>query len=249
MMSSTLADSLDYQVLASGLDHVEGICWDAARQCLWAGGEAGQIYRIELDGSFKVVATIDGGALLGIALDAEGSLYIADPGNHQVWKVDAKYVVTAFGDSIDYPNYPAFAPDGRLFVSDSGGFASATGEPWSRSTSIASTRVPTRPSPSPTGSLIDDTTLWIIESAAPAVSAMPLDGGALDRVIAMERCPGRSGLRCQRRTTDLVLSTESVMALDQGKRAGTDLLTNGPVNLFSHPPTSPSTDTISADWP
>jgi len=33
----------------------------------------------------------------------------------------------AFGDAIDYPNYPAFAPDGRLFVSDSGKFAEANG--------------------------------------------------------------------------------------------------------------------------
>jgi sugar lactone lactonase YvrE len=38
------------------------------------------------------------------------------------------------------------------------------------------------------GIAIDDTTLWIIESAAPCVSAMTLDGGELVRVIDLERC-------------------------------------------------------------
>ena len=50
------------------------------------------------------------------------------------------------------------------------------------------TRVPTRPLAFANGVAIDDTTLWIIESAAPAVSAMALDGTELVRVIELERC-------------------------------------------------------------
>jgi gluconolactonase len=187
-MTKTLPDALDYQVLATGFDHVEGICWDAARGCLWAGGEAGQVYRIELDGTVEVVTTIDGGALLGLALDASGALYLCDPGNHQVWKLDAQGDVRAFGDSIDYPNYPAFAPDGRLFVSDSGDFATATGALVVIDRDGTTSRVPTRPLAFANGIAIDDTTLWVIESAAPAVSAMLLDGGELQRVIELERC-------------------------------------------------------------
>jgi sugar lactone lactonase YvrE len=187
-MTNTLPDALDYQVLASGFDHVEGICWDAARACLWAGGEAGQVYRIELDGTVDVVTTIDGGVLLGLALDASGALYLCDPGNHQVWKRDAHGDVTAFGDSIDYPNYPAFAPDGRLFVSDSGSFATASGAVVVIDPDGTTSRVPTRPLAFANGIAIDDTTLWVIESAAPAVSAMALDGGELKRVIELERC-------------------------------------------------------------
>jgi gluconolactonase len=187
-MITTLAAALDNQVLASGFDHVEGICWDPTRQCLWAGGEAGQVYRIELDGSVNVVATIEGGELLGLALDGNGALYLCDPGNHQVWKMDATFAVSAFGDSIDYPNYPAFAPDGRLFVSDSGDFAEATGGIVAIDTDGTSTRVATRPLAFANGIAIDDTTLWIIESAAPAVSALSLAGGELERVIELERC-------------------------------------------------------------
>lgn len=187
-MTKTIADALDYRVLASGFDHVEGVCWDAARQCLWAGGEAGQVYRVDLDGSVSVVTVIDGGALLGLALDASGTLYICDPGNHQVWAMDADFRVEAFGDAIDYPNYPAFAPDGRLFVSDSGAFATATGGLVVIEPDGTTSRVPTRPLAFANGIAIDETTLWIIESAAPAVSAMSLSGGELERVIEMERC-------------------------------------------------------------
>jgi gluconolactonase len=187
-MASTIPDALDYQVLATGFDHVEGVCWDAARGCLWAGGEAGQVYRVELDGTVRVVTVIEGGALLGLALDASGTLYICDPGNHQVWKMDSEFAIHPFGDAIDYPNYPAFAPDGRLFVSDSGVFSRATGAIVVIGDDGTTTRVPTRPLAFANGIAIDETTLWIIESAAPAVSALALDGGALERVIELERC-------------------------------------------------------------
>jgi gluconolactonase len=187
-MASTLADALDYQVLATGLDHVEGVCWDATRRCLWAGGEAGQVYRVGLDGTVNVVTVIEGGALLGLALDADGALYICDPGNHQVWRMDDDFAVAAFGEAIDYPNYPAFAPDSRLYVSDSGVFTHATGSIVTIEADGATTRVPTRPLAFANGIAIDDTTVWVIESAAPAVSALALDGGELERVIPMERC-------------------------------------------------------------
>lgn len=187
-MTNTVPDALDYQVLASGLDHVEGVCWDPLRQCLWAGGEGGQVYRVGLDGAVTVVTVIEGGALLGLALDASGALYICDPGNHQVWKMDANFQVSAFGDSIDYPNYPAFGPDGRLFVSDSGSFATATGGLVVVEVDGTTTHLPTRPLAFANGLAVDDTRLWVIESAAPAVSAMVLTGGELERVIEMDRC-------------------------------------------------------------
>lgn len=187
-MTNTLNEALDYRVLATGFDHVEGICWDPERRCLWAGGEAGQVYRVELDGSVSIVATIDGGALLGLALDADGGLYICDPGNHQVWTMDTSFTVRAFGDAIDYPNYPAFAPDGRLFVSDSGAFAEPTGALVVIETDGTTLRVASRPLAFANGIAIDETTLWVIESAAPAVSAMALDGTDVARVIELERC-------------------------------------------------------------
>jgi sugar lactone lactonase YvrE len=102
--------------------------------------------------------------------------------------MDASNGVLPYGDQIDYPNYPAFAPDGRLFVSDSGRFEEPTGALVVIEADGTTSRVPTRPLAFANGIAIDDTTLWIIESAAPAVSAMALDGAELERVIDLQRC-------------------------------------------------------------
>ncbi len=187
-MPNTLPDHLQYQVLASGFDHIEGVCWDSARQCIWAGGEAGQVYRVELDGSVTIVAVVEGGALLGLALDQRGSLYICDPGNHQVWKMNNQHNVVAFGDAINYPNYPAFAPDGLLYVSDSGTFDQVNGRLFTIDANGVTSDVSPRPFEFANGIAIDNTTVWIVESAAPCVSSMDLAGGALERTIPLERC-------------------------------------------------------------
>jgi sugar lactone lactonase YvrE len=102
--------------------------------------------------------------------------------------MDTEFNIEAFGSAIDYPNYPAFAPNGRLYVSDSGSFAEATGSIVAIDVDGTTARVPTRPLAFANGIAIDDTTLWVIESAAPAVSTMALAGGDLERVIDLERC-------------------------------------------------------------
>ncbi|HET9089906.1 MAG TPA: SMP-30/gluconolactonase/LRE family protein [Acidimicrobiales bacterium] len=180
--------ALDRHVLTGGLDHAEGICWDPARGCLWAGGEAGQVYRIELDGSAEVVAAIPGAALLGLALDGDGAIYACDPAGHQVWRVREDGVVEAFGEPIDYPNYAAFAPDGALYVSDSGSFLEATGRLWRIEPDGTTSDVTPRPIRYANGLCVEGDTLWIVESAAPGVSRMDLASGAIEFVVAMERC-------------------------------------------------------------
>ncbi|MHB1209416.1 MAG: SMP-30/gluconolactonase/LRE family protein [Acidimicrobiales bacterium] len=187
-MVEWLSSDLEREVLVSGLDHVEGVCWDRPRQCLWAGGEAGQVYRVELSGTSEIVTVIPGGTLLGLALDRRGDLYICDPGNHQVWKMSEDYSVTAFGEPIDYPNYAAFGADGRLYVSDSGSFV----EPSGRVVAIDARGITTDVSPRPlafaNGIAIDGTTLWVVESSTPGVSSMSTEGGPLTMTIPMERC-------------------------------------------------------------
>jgi sugar lactone lactonase YvrE len=187
-MTSPLPASFDRQVLASGLDHVEGVCWDRTRRCLWVGGEAGQLYRIGLFGTKRVMTTIPGGALLGLALDEENFLYICDPGNHCVWRYDGRTTLEPFGDKINYPNYPAFGPDGRLYVSDSGSFDEASGQLFVIDPDGTTTNITPRPLAFANGLCVDGTRLWVIESSAPGVSAMALGGGPLDVVIPMERC-------------------------------------------------------------
>ena len=43
-----LNNDTDVSVLVDGLDHVEGIAWGLDGYC-YAGGEAGQIYRIDVE--------------------------------------------------------------------------------------------------------------------------------------------------------------------------------------------------------
>jgi hypothetical protein len=59
--------------LAGGLDHPEGIAWDPAG-ALYAGGEAGQIYRVGLDGSVEEIAST-GGFMYGLAVDGASRVY------------------------------------------------------------------------------------------------------------------------------------------------------------------------------
>jgi len=187
-MASPVPSELDLRVLAHGLDHVEGVCWDPQRHCLWAGGEAGQLYRITLDGSYDVVTTIEGGALLGIALDASGNLYVCDPGNHRVWRVLADQTIEPYGESIAYPNFAAFASDGRLFVSDSGSVDTPTGQVFVIEPSGATTALPLRPIGYANGLCVDDDFVWVVESSVPCVSRWPLAGGSLTMMIPMQRC-------------------------------------------------------------
>ena len=186
-MASPIPSALDLRVLADGLDHAEGVCWDPVRACLWAGGEAGQVYRID-DGAVTLLTTIKGGSLLGIALDAKGRLYVCDPGNHRVWRIGDDGVPAPFGGSIDYPNYAAFAEDGRLFVSDSGSIDTPTGQLFAIDPSGDMHLVPTRPIGYANGLCVEQNTLWVVESSVPGVSAMDLDGGALELVVQLERC-------------------------------------------------------------
>src|SRR5436305_12053403 len=66
-----------FEVFASGLDHPECLAFDRAGD-LWAGGEAGQIYRIDAAGRVQTVATL-GGFTAGIAFSPlDQALYVCN---------------------------------------------------------------------------------------------------------------------------------------------------------------------------
>ena len=59
---------------SSGLDHPEGLCW-APDGFVYAGGESGQIYRIDVDKrEFKQIASITGRFVGGLAADANSNM-------------------------------------------------------------------------------------------------------------------------------------------------------------------------------
>ncbi len=111
-------------VLGSGLDHPEGVAL-GSDGLLYAGGEAGQIYRLDLSGGHEQIADT-GGSLLGVCLDGAGAVYACDPGNRAVMRLDPRsgaldrWCEGAAGAPLTVPNGAAFTPDGALWVSDSG---------------------------------------------------------------------------------------------------------------------------------
>lgn len=115
----------DLRPLAGGLDHPEGVA-TGPDGTLWAGGEAGQVYRIDPDGGGAEEIASTGGFALGLCHDASGTLYVCDAGRRAVLRVDPAsgevevYCNSAAGTPLVAPNWPAFAPDGTLVVSDSG---------------------------------------------------------------------------------------------------------------------------------
>src|SRR6478752_2996664 len=72
--STERSDMPRTEILVEGLDHPEGVCWDPASGALWAGGEAGQIYRVDLDGRSAEETARAPGFVLGLAVDGQGRL-------------------------------------------------------------------------------------------------------------------------------------------------------------------------------
>ena len=112
-----------FEVFAGGIDHPECIAFDRDGN-LWAGGEAGQIYRIAADRRPELVANL-GSYSAGIAFSpVEGDLFVCNPslGVVRVPK-DGKFSVFTShcgAHKLICPNYGVFDSAGNYYVTDSG---------------------------------------------------------------------------------------------------------------------------------
>ncbi|MDX1418459.1 MAG: SMP-30/gluconolactonase/LRE family protein [Rubricoccaceae bacterium] len=121
-------------VFYDGLDHPEGVAVHPDGS-IWAGGEAGQLYRITPDGSSVEEVANTGGFVLGIAFSPDASwLAACDLKQQCVWRLDLDSgTLSEFarapedGDALSIPNYPVFDSAGTLYVSDSGAFREVNG--------------------------------------------------------------------------------------------------------------------------
>src|SRR3974377_1277916 len=77
-----------FGVFSDGLDHPEGLAFDREGN-LWAGGELGQVYRIDPKGRAKKVADL-GGFNLGVTVSAKQDLFLCNLKKHSLIQIDRR---------------------------------------------------------------------------------------------------------------------------------------------------------------
>lgn len=160
------------------LDHCESVAWDPRTGSALAGGEAGQVYRVELDGATEEIARIPGAFLLGIAVDRDGTAFVCDVRGGRVHRIDRDGSTEPFGPPLAAPNFPAIAADGTLFVSQEGVHGGHDGaitalDPAGSPTPVALGR----PLDFGNALLVAGDDLLVVESDGQRVSRVPRDGG------------------------------------------------------------------------
>lgn len=172
---------------AEGLDHPEGVTV-SADGLLYAGGENGQLYRVDIEtGKFEEVAQT-GGFLLGLCADSAGLLYCCDSQRREVLRIDPgsgkidQYSSGTADRQMINPNWPVFDSAGNLYVTDSGKWKANDGCIF-RVTPDGKTEVWTTSSSNfPNGSClsIDRKALLVLESCTPALVRIAIqeDGSA-----------------------------------------------------------------------
>lgn len=184
-------------VFTEGLDHPEGVTVGPDGQ-LFAGGEAGQVYRIDPStGAFEQVAST-GGFLLGLCADGDGLLYCCDVGRREVLRVDPQsgtVEVYSKGTSdrvMVNPNWPVFDAEGDLYVTDSGAWKRNDGCIF-RIDRHGNTSVWTeKTSNFPNGACLDlhQDALLVLESCTPALVRVAIEddgsAGARQQIAALD---------------------------------------------------------------
>lgn len=175
------------EVLVEGLDHPEGVCWDPDSGVLWAGGEDGQLYRVDPDERTVELAALAPGFVLGLAVDAHGRLAVCVSSDGSLCVFDGGSVRRVATD-LGFPNYPAFGPDGTVWLADSGSWEANDGRVLriapDGKVDVFSTALPHFPNGcAVTG---DGRWLWLVESYEPTVNRLDLESGEVEEVARLE---------------------------------------------------------------
>ncbi|MEX2170246.1 MAG: SMP-30/gluconolactonase/LRE family protein [Pirellulales bacterium] len=186
----------DITILADGLDHPECVAWCPDGH-IYAGGEAGQIYRISMDGNITQIAST-GGFILGLCLDGHGNIYACDLKHQAVMLIDRNAQATVYSNgsperNMVLPNYAVFDRTGNLYVSDSGGWHENNGCIFLITPDGATRVVSTQASAFPNGMALssEGADLYVVLSNLPGVVKLPVEGdGALGAPQSVVELPG-----------------------------------------------------------
>jgi gluconolactonase len=205
--SAPLLPASSAQVLFDGfrtdpvLDHPEGLDLDPVDGSLWCGGEAGQLFRLDLDlGSIQLVDQNPGGFTLGVRFTSDRHVIWLDAVRRQVRRLavgsaeGAEVVIdgAVAGHRLVYPNALDVTADGVVYFSDSEGDATVGGGGIYRlSPDGEASRWSAGPFHFANGVAVspDGAWLYVAESASRCVSRVEIKGdgsaGNLERVWAL----------------------------------------------------------------
>jgi gluconolactonase len=174
------------ETLVDGLDHPEGVCWDPGAGVVWAGGEAGQVYRVQLEERRVEQVTRAPGFVLGVAVDGRGRVVLCCSDQGSICVLEDGSVRTV-ENRFAHPNFPAFAPDGTLYLSDSGSWGANDGRVFRLSPEGELDVFSTALTDFPNGCAVtaDGRYLWIVESRRPTVNRFDLSTGELEEVTRL----------------------------------------------------------------
>lgn len=182
------------EVLAEGLDHPEGVAYDHRSGALYAGGEDGQIYAVDLTGRTVTEIARTPGFVLGIAVDGQGRLVICDADDSALWVFDGsgltRILDRAGNRELMMPNYAAFGPDGSLYFTDSGSWNEHLGAVIVLSPDGDAQVLDRSLNRFPNGCAVtpDGSELWVIQSEGEDVSRLDPAGGSKPETVL--RLPG-----------------------------------------------------------
>ncbi|GAB3121414.1 SMP-30/gluconolactonase/LRE family protein [Glaciibacter psychrotolerans] len=167
-------------VIADDLDHPECVAY-GLDGFVYAGGEAGQIYRIDVETRSPTIVGSTDGFILGIALDRDGNVYACDTKAKAVLRMspsgDVETLCTGTPERpMRLPNSLAFGATGELYISDSGVWGESQGciyrrspdgavEVWSEGAASFTNGIAHSP---------DGAFLYVVESTLPGVTRIPI---------------------------------------------------------------------------
>jgi gluconolactonase len=208
------------ETLVDGLDHPEGVCWDPFAGVVWAGGEAGQVYRVGLEARMADEVARAPGFVLGLAVDGRGRLVLCC-GDARCLCVLDDGSMRVLRDGFLYPNYPAFAPDGTLYFSDSGSWGANDGRVFRLSPEGDLEVFSTALTDFPNGCAVsaDGRWLWIVESYRPTVNRFDLETGDVEELTRLDgTVPDGVALTADGRVVVSCYRPDRIVLLDEAGR-------------------------------